>query len=65
MHFDLKKYIKKYKMKIIYCNEVMISYYQLKKIAKKQKGRPKTRPKLGQKMLKLAKTGKKLVLCDF
>ena len=30
MHFDPKKYTKKYKMKIIQNNEDMISYYQLK-----------------------------------
>ena len=30
MHFDLKKYTKNYKMKIIQNKEDMISYYQLK-----------------------------------
>ena len=35
MHFDPKKYTKKYKMRIILNKEDMISYYQLKKIGKK------------------------------
>ena len=35
MHFDPKKYIKNYKMKVILNKKDMISYYQLKKIGKK------------------------------
>ena len=52
-------------MRIIQNEEEMISYYQLKKNKKKKQGRPKIRPKLGRKLSKLAKIGKKLVLCAF
>ena len=45
MHFDAKKYTKKYKMRLIQNREDMISYYQLKKIGKKQ-GRPKNQVKV-------------------
>ena len=42
----------------------MISYNQLKKIGKKQV-HPKIMPKLGRNLSKLAKIGKKQVLCAF
>ena len=48
MHFDLKKYIKNYKMKVIQNKEDMISYYQLKKNGKKSRGGPKIRSKLSK-----------------
>ena len=32
MHFDSKRYIKNYKMRVIYNKEDMISYYQLKEM---------------------------------
>ena len=35
MHYDPKKYTKKYKMRIIQKKEDMISYHQLKKIEEK------------------------------
>ena len=35
MHFDPKKYIKNYKMRLIQNKKDMISYYQLKKMGKK------------------------------
>ena len=40
MHFDQKKYTTNYKMRLIQNKEDMISYYQLKKLKKKQQ-RPK------------------------
>ena len=61
MHFDTKKYTKNYKMRIIQNKEEMISYYQLTKIEKNIRDIPK----LGQKLSKLAKNIKKLVLCTF
>ena len=36
MHFDPKKYIKNYKMRLIQNEKDMISYYQLKKNGKKR-----------------------------
>ena len=54
MHFDPKKYIKNYKMKLIQNEKDMISYYQLKKNGKKRRGDPKIRSKLS-KMRKFVK----------
>ena len=45
MHFEPKKYIKNYKMKVILNKKDMISYYQLKKIGKKSRRGPKIRSK--------------------
>ena len=61
MHFDPKKYIKKYKMRFIQNKEDIISYYQLTKNGKKSRGGPKIRSKLS----KMRKFGKKLVLYAF
>ena len=58
VHFDTKKYIKNSKMRVIQNKEDMISYCNLKKIKKKKQGRPKTRPKLGQKFSKMRKIEK-------
>ena len=53
-------------MRVIQNKEDMISYCHLKKkVNKKKQERPKIRPKLGRKFSKLAKMGKKLVLCVF
>ena len=63
MHFDPEKIHKKIKNKGNI--EDKISYYQLKKIGKKIQGISEIRLKLGQNLSKLAKIGKKLVLCVF
>ena len=48
MHFDPKKYIKNYKMRLIQNKKDMISYYQLKKTWKKNMRAPKIRSKLSK-----------------
>ena len=53
MHFDPKKYIKNYEMRLIQNKYDMISYYQLKKWEKKRES-PKIRSKLS-KMSKIEK----------
>ena len=60
MHFDPKKYIKNYKMRLIQNKKDIISYYQLKKNWKKRRGDPKIRSKLS----KMKKFDKKIgILC--
>ena len=51
MHFDPKKYIKNYKMRIILNKEDIISYFKLKKIGKKVR----ETQKLGQTCQKIRK----------
>ena len=48
MPFHLKKYIKNYKMRVIWNKKDMISYYQLMKIGIKSRGGPKIRPNLSK-----------------
>ena len=52
-------------MKVFQNKEHMIICAQLKKNRKKKQGRPNIRPKLGRNLSKLAKIGKKFVLCVF
>ena len=61
MHFEPKKYIKNYKMKVILNKKDMISYYQLNKIEKKVE----EAQKLGQSGQKMRKIGKKFVFYAF
>ena len=61
VHFDPKNCIKNQKMRVIQNKEEMISYHRLEKKEKNMRDIPK----LGQKLSKLAKNIKKLVLCAF
>ena len=61
MHFEPKKYTKKYKMRVFQHKEDMISYYHSKKLNKKHWDAPK----LGRNWSKMRKIGKKLALCAF
>ena len=65
MHFETKKYIKKYKIGVFYNKKKHDNLLSVEKKIKKNWGCPKMRPKLGQNLSKLAKIGKKLVLCAF